>query len=105
MTTPVIVSARFYPRAGQGAALEEALTAAIAPVHAETGCELYALHSHDSGELLMIEKWSSADLLDAHAAGPAVRELDAAIAPFLARPVLVERFTAVPAGDSRVGTL
>ncbi|UCR88749.1 putative quinol monooxygenase [Mycetocola spongiae] len=105
MTTPVIVNARFFPRAGQEAALVEALIAAIAPVHAEAGCELYALNSHDSGELLMIEKWSSADLLDAHAAGPAVRDLDAAIAPFLARPVLVERFTAVPAGDVRLGAL
>ena len=39
-----------------------AFTEVIPAVHAEEGCELYALHEGDD-RLVMIEKWTSADAL------------------------------------------
>ena len=53
----------------------------------------------------MIEKWTSADLLDAHANGPAVEALNAAVGPFLASPTVVTKMTPIPAGTDKQGIL
>ena len=46
----------------------------IPEVHAEPGCELYALH-REGDDLVLIEKWASQEALDAHSAGPVLAEL------------------------------
>ncbi len=101
----VIVTAVFHPQPGRGADLAEALRVAIPAVHQEPGCLLYAIHDADDGTVTMIEKWRSAEDLDAHAAGPAVAELQAGIDGLLARPTVVTRMTPIPAGTAEQGML
>ena len=69
MTTsdsPVVVTAYFYPRSDVRDQVLAALQPAIAAVHEEDGCELYAIHDAPDGSIVMLEKWTSAELLDAH---------------------------------------
>jgi quinol monooxygenase YgiN len=53
----------------------------------------------------MIEKWESAELLDAHGVGDAVKRLNASLEGLLAQSVEVTRLTPIPAGTARQGAL
>lgn len=101
----VVVTAVFTPRPGRRTALVAALAPAIAEVHEEPGCELYAIHDAPDGTIVMIEKWTSAAALDAHASGAAVERLDAAIADLIAQPVVVTRLVPIPAGTQGQGAI
>ena len=70
---PVVVTAVFRPTPGRKDDLVEALRTTMPAVHAERGCLLYAIHDAEDGTITMIEKWDSAEDLDAHGSGPAVR--------------------------------
>jgi quinol monooxygenase YgiN len=104
-TEPVIVTAIFTPAEGKRDELVRRLQPAIAEVHQEDGCRLYAIHDSPDGTIVMIEKWDSAELLDAHAAGAAVERLDASIADVIAAPVVVTRLRPIPAGTAEQGAL
>jgi quinol monooxygenase YgiN len=101
----IVVTAVFHPIEGGREDLISSLARSLAAVHAEDGCELYALHDADDGTLVLLEKWASRDALAAHAAGDAVVQLNASVSAFLARPTTVTAMTAVPAGDPRRGAL
>lgn len=101
----IIVTAVFRPRPGAFDQVVEALRPAIAAVHEEEGCELYAIHRAPDDVVFMIEKWTSAELLDAHGAGPAVAALNASLDGLLESPVEVTRMTAIPAGTAEQGAL
>jgi len=103
--SPVIVTAVFTPVAEGRDNLIQALRAGIPAVHAEEGCELYAIHDAADGTIVMIERWSSAQTLAAHAAGDAVAALNELIGPFLAQPVVVTTMAPLPAGDTDKGAL
>ncbi|QHC57573.1 putative quinol monooxygenase [Rathayibacter sp. VKM Ac-2760] len=105
MTDPVVVTAIFTPAEGKRDALVAALTPAIAEVHGEEGCELYAIHDSPDGTIVMLEKWTSAEALDAHAAGEPVVRLNAAIAGLVAAPPVVTRLAPLPAGTPAQGAL
>ena len=105
MTSPLVVTAHFVPADGQFDAVHEALQPAIAAVHDEPGCILYAIHRTPENTIFMIEKWESAELLDAHGAGPAVAALTAALEGKLASPVEVIRLEPLPAGNEIQGSL
>jgi len=105
MTNPIVVTAVFFPSAGQHDAVVAALSPAIAAVHAEPGCLLYALHDAQDGSIVMVEKWESAELLDAHGAGDAVAHLTASLAGKLERPVEVTRLVPIPGGTAEQGQL
>jgi quinol monooxygenase YgiN len=105
MTTPIVVTAVFFPAADQHDAVVSALSPAIAAVHEEPGCLLYAIHDAQDGSIVMIEKWESEELLDAHGAGDAVATLTAALAGTLERPVEVTRLVPIPAGTAEQGQL
>jgi quinol monooxygenase YgiN len=100
----VIVVATIVPKEK---ARDEVITlfrAAIPEVHAEPGCEVYALHeSKDS--LVMIEKWESAEALRVHGEAKALTELSGKVADKLAAPLDVKTFTALPAGDADKGAV
>lgn len=83
----------------------EALRPAIAEVHKEQGCLLYAIHEAPNGDIVMIEKWDSAELLDAHGAGVAVKRLGEALEGLLQKPVEVTRLAPIPAGTPTQGVL
>jgi quinol monooxygenase YgiN len=101
----VVVTAVFYPIEGAKDRLAEAMRAGIEAVHAEPGCELYAIHDAADGTITMIEKWTSVEDLDAHAAGDAVKILGAGIDGLLAKPTVVTRMTPIPTGAADQGTL
>jgi len=103
--SPVVVTAYFSPNPGCFDDLVAVLQPAIAAVHEEEGCELYAIHEAPDGSIVMIEKWESAELLDAHGAGQPVAALNAALEGLLARPVEVTRLLPIPAGTPVQGLL
>lgn len=105
MSTPVVVTAYFHPAAGKRDQLVEALRPAIAAVHQEPGCELYAIHDAPDGTIVMIEKWTSVRDLDDHGAGEAVRSLNASLEGLLASPVEVTRLAPLAAGTEKQGQL
>jgi quinol monooxygenase YgiN len=105
MSTPVVVTAYFRPAPGQHDQVVEALQPAIAAVHEEPGCELYAIHDAPDGTIVMIEKWSSVGELDDHGAGRAVGMLNASLEGLLASPVEVTRLVPIPAGTEKQGEL
>jgi quinol monooxygenase YgiN len=82
----------------------EAFTATIPQVHAEEGCELYALHQDDD-RLIMIEKWTSAEALAAHSRGAALAAMNPRLAGKTAGRTEVIVLHAVPAGDAAKGAL
>ena len=104
-TLPVIVTAHFFPRPDARDQVIAALQPAIAGVHEEDGCELYAIHDAPDGTIVMLEKWSSVELLDAHGQGEPVRKLGLALDGLLERPVEVTRLVPRPVGDAVKGAL
>lgn len=100
----VVVVATITPRPGEHAAVREALLAAVPAVHAEDGCELYALHEKDD-RLVMIEQWSSAEALAIHSRGAALAELGPRLDGRLVAAPEVVVLDAVPAGDPVKGRL
>lgn len=101
----VNVLALFHPLEGHRDAVVAAMHIAIPRVHEEDGCELYAITEAADGRLVMIEKWSSQALLDAHGTSPAVRQLLADLEGHLARPAEVTVLTPLPMGDGAKGSL
>lgn len=101
----IVVTAVFTPTEGAFDQVVEALRPAIAEVHEEPGCLLYAIHEAPNGDIVMIEKWESVESLDEHGAGEAVQRLGASLEGLLQKPVEVTRLTAIPAGTSAQGEL
>ncbi|WP_104174477.1 putative quinol monooxygenase [Arthrobacter sp. Y81] len=101
----IIVTAAFTPKDGTYDQVVAALSPAIAEVHEEPGCQLYAIHESPNGQIMMIEKWESAELLDAHGAGDAVKRLNASLEGLLAEPVEVTRLVPIAAGTAHQGAL
>ena len=81
-----------------------AYSAAIPQVHAEDGCELYALNQAKD-RLIMIEKWASSDALRTHGQGAALAALRPQLEGKVAGPAEVVVLHAVPAGDEAKGAL
>jgi quinol monooxygenase YgiN len=73
-------------------------------VHAEDGCELYALHQAPD-RLIMVEKWASREALGVHSSCAALAALGPKIAGQTAGPAEVIVLDAVPAGDPVKGQL
>jgi quinol monooxygenase YgiN len=101
----VIVTAVFTPKEGAFSEVAAALSPAIAEVHEEPGCLLYAIHESPHGQIVMIEKWETAELLDIHGEGEAVKRLNASLDGLLQEPVDVTRLSPIPAGTGHQGTL
>ncbi|WP_187977854.1 putative quinol monooxygenase [Mycetocola sp. JXN-3] len=101
----VVVTAIFTPVEGRLEAVLDALRPAIEAVQTEPGCELYAIHQHPNGDIVMIEKWSTVEQLDAHGEGPSVAALNTALAGLLESPAVVTRLVPIPVGDPIRGTL
>jgi quinol monooxygenase YgiN len=98
------VVATITPKLDQVDAVREAILAAVPKVHAEPGCELYALHE-GRGHFVMVERWESPEALKVHGAAEALTTLGAALDGLLDGPLDVRRLTAVPAGDATKGAI
>ena len=104
-SSPVVVTAVFTPNPGSFDTVTEVLSRAIAEVHREPGCLLYAIHRDPQDRIIMIEKWESAELLDDHGGGAAVAQLNREIDGLLAEPVVVTRLVPIAAGTPSQGQL
>jgi quinol monooxygenase YgiN len=100
----VVVVATITPLPEHVDAVREALRAAVPQVHAEPGCELYALHEDDDG-FVMVERWADADALRVHGKAEALTTLGGVLAGKLAEAPAVRRLSALPAGDSGRGAV
>lgn len=101
----VVVVATITPQPESRDAVREAILRAVPQVHAEPGCELYALHEADDGTFVMIERWESPEALAVHGKADALRALGGELAGKVAGPPQVRRLTPVPGGDSGKGAL
>jgi quinol monooxygenase YgiN len=97
---PVIVVATIHPLPGKIDDVIDAFRAVIPLVHAEPGCELYALHRTED-TLVMIERWESTDALKVHGKAPALADLGKSLAGLVASAPTVERLEPVPVGDAK----
>jgi quinol monooxygenase YgiN len=100
----VVVVATVIPLPEHRDEVIAAYTAVIPQVHAEDGCELYALQQNGD-RLVMIEKWTSADALTAHSKGAPLAALRSQLAGKTAGAADVVVLHAVPAGDPVKGEL
>jgi quinol monooxygenase YgiN len=105
VVTEVVVTAVFRPLPGRHGDARAAIEGALPGVHAENGCLLYALHDAADGTLVLLEKWESQELLDAHSVGEPVKRLGAALDGLLEAPAAVVTMTPLPAGDPVKGRL
>jgi quinol monooxygenase YgiN len=105
MPEPIVVTAVFTPLPDAVDEVIEVLSRAIAQVHTEDGCLLYAIHRDPEDRIVMIEKWSSVELLDAHGSSPAVTQLGLGLDGLVAAPTLVTRLVPIPAGTPEQGQL
>jgi quinol monooxygenase YgiN len=100
----VVVVATITPKPDQVEAVREAILAAVPKVHAEPGCELYAVHE-GKGHFVMVERWESPEALKAHGSAEALTTLGGQLADKLDAPLDVRRLTAVPTGDPLKGAI
>lgn len=101
----VVVVATITPQPEHAEAVRTAVLAAVPRVHAEEGCERYALHEARDGALVMIEQWASPEQLAAHGQGEAFTELSQQMAGKLVRAPEIQMLRPVPAGDDGKGAL
>jgi quinol monooxygenase YgiN len=100
----VVVVATIRPLPEHTDEVIAAFTAIIGQVHAEDGCELYALHRAED-RLIMIEKWASAEALKVHSKGAGLASLGPQLAGKVSAPPEVIVSQAVPAGEPAKGQL
>jgi quinol monooxygenase YgiN len=100
----VVVVATIVPKPDQVDAVREALLAAVPQVHAEPGCEVYAVHEGD-GQFVMVERWESGDALRGHGKAEALATLGAQLAGKLTAAPDVRRLAPVAAGDPVKGAV
>ncbi len=98
----VVVVATIVPKPEHRDEVIAAFRDAIAQVHGEDGCELYALHEAPD-RLIVVEKWASPEALRAHGKGAALAALNPQLAGKVARPPEVIVTQPVPAGDPDKG--
>jgi quinol monooxygenase YgiN len=73
-------------------------------VHAEDGCELYALHEGED-RLVMIEKWASQEALAVHSKGPNLVKLNGGLKGKVAGKLDLQVLRSHPAGTEEQGAV
>ncbi|MGH3276542.1 MAG: putative quinol monooxygenase [Streptosporangiaceae bacterium] len=76
----------------------------VPQVHAEDGCELYALHQA-ADQLILVEKWASPEALAVHGKGAVLAAMNPKLQGKVAGRSHVVVAQAVPAGDPVKGQL
>lgn len=99
-----VVVATVVPLPGQREALVAAFEKAIPLVHAERGCERYALHE-SADKLVMIERWADDEAIQGHLHGAAFQELHAALEGKIEGDLQVMVLAPHPAGTAEQGAV
>jgi quinol monooxygenase YgiN len=100
---PVVV-ATLTPLDGHVQDVLDAFGVASPLVHAEKGCELYAVHT-DGTRVVVVERWTEIADLQAHSEGAAIGELNRLNAGHLSGLAEVLVVENVPIGDPLKGTI
>jgi quinol monooxygenase YgiN len=100
----VVVVATITPKSDEVEAVRDALLTAVPKVHAEPGCELYAVHE-GNGQFVLVERWETPEALKVHGRAEALTTLGGQLADRLAAPLDVPRLAPVPAGEAGKGAL
>ena len=100
----VVVVATITPKPDEVEAVREAILTAVPKVHAEPGCELYAVHE-GAGTFVMVERWESPEALKVHGSAEALTTLGGQLAGKLESAPDVRRLGALPAGDPVKGAI
>ena len=100
----IVVVATITPKPEHTDEVAAAFAEIIPQVHAEDGCELYALH-RAGDQLIMIERWASPGALDKHSKGAALAALNPALRGKLTGPAQIVVSHPLPAGDPAKGQL
>ncbi|WP_407686823.1 putative quinol monooxygenase [Mycobacterium sp. HUMS_1102779] len=101
---PVVVVATMTVKPESVDTARDILTASVAEVHGEPGCQLYSLHQ--TGEtFVFVEQWADEDALKAHSTAPAVAKMFTAIGEHLAGAPDIKMLQPVPAGNRDKGQL
>ncbi len=100
----VVVLATITPKPGELQTLLDAMAVTAPLVHAEPGCELYAVHT-DGTEVFMVERWASPEALRVHSKGENLQNFSASVGSSLAGPPVVTVTENVPLGDPGKGTI
>ena len=95
MADPCVVIATFTPQPENYERVREVLLDVIPDVHQEEGCELYALHEEVEGSLVLIEKWTTRELWQAHLTLTTVTRIQEGIEGLLERDVEVREMYGV----------
>jgi quinol monooxygenase YgiN len=101
---PVVVVATMKAKPESVDAVREACTKAVAAVHDEPGCDLYALHESD-GTFVFVEQWADAEALKTHGTAPAIGALFGTIGTLLDGAPDIKMLAPVVAGDPAKGQL
>lgn len=103
----MVIVAKLKPAPGKEEEVEKICRNAVRAVHAEPGCERFALHRVKDGDggLLFIEKWASEASFQEHTKALAYAELGAALEGLLAGAPEVLVLQSLPEGDPQLGEL
>jgi quinol monooxygenase YgiN len=103
----VVVVATIQIKPGSEDEALSAFAASIPPTHEEEGCLAYALHRDrdDPTRFIVVERWASAEALEAHGKTPHLRELFGTVGGLVAAPPSIVRTVAIPEGDPAKGVL
>ena len=95
MPRPCVVIATFHPHPEHYEQVKRVLLEVSPEVHQEEGCELYALHEEVDGTLVLIEKWTSRELWQAHLALDTVTRIQKGVGGLLEGDVEVREMYGV----------
>lgn len=103
----VVAVAILVIKPGHQAEFEAAALTAVAAVHQEPGCMLYALHRQAGTDdtYVMVEKWASKEALRTHGKGAALSTLNKALADIMAAPADVRVLAPLAGGSAELGVV
>ncbi|WP_299558687.1 putative quinol monooxygenase [uncultured Mycolicibacterium sp.] len=101
---PVVVVATMTAKPESVELVRQACLEAVEAVHAEPGCELYALHQSDR-TFVFVEQWADEEALRAHGTAPAIGKLFGAVGEHLDGAPDMKLLQPLPAGDPAKGRL
>lgn len=100
----IVVIATFTPKPDMDQDLVELLKETAGAVHAEYGCQRWAVHA-GGGQVVVIESWIDKDALRAHGEGTVLATLNNRAKHFLKEAMKINLLRPVPAGDDDKGSI
>ncbi|MFI5793450.1 putative quinol monooxygenase [Streptomyces sp. NPDC051677] len=100
---PVVI-VRLHPAAGQLEKVLDIYRQEVPLIHAEPGCELFAVHT-DGTDVFLVESWATPEDLKAHTDGEGFTRTREHLGPVLDGPGDIRVVDPIPLGVEAKGTL